>query len=156
MATARIERIIATLKSSAELSYDGAGACASFSIVDGIGVKSYNSAMARDCHYGEQKRLAALGLAPFVDGCVDYVDSTGTPKYAYLSGLADSVASDVYNGFWPHSLRGAESDRAKCESDREALRTELFDRAGYSWVDDHNGNWGYVNGRPVLIDTSGY
>jgi hypothetical protein len=156
MATAKIERIIGILKSSAELSNDGSGACASFSVVGGVGVKSYRTDAARDCHYREQKRLAALGLAPFVDGCVNYTDCDGTPKYAYLSGLADSVASDVYNGFWPHSLRGAESDRVKCESDREALRAELSDRAGYNWSDDHNGNWGYVNGRPVLIDCSGY
>ncbi len=154
--TNKIEQIVATLKSGAKLNQDGAGACASFSVVNGIGVKTYRTGPARDIHYNEQKRLAALGLAPYVDGCVNYTDSDGANRYAYLSGLADSVASDVYNGFWPNSLRGAESDRIKCESDREALKSELRDRAGYEWSDDHNGNWGYVNGRPVLIDCSGY
>jgi len=119
------------------------GVYATFLKVGNRGLKCYNSPESRDQHYRYQRTLANKGLAPYCDDCVDMTLPDGSVKYAYWSGLAE-VAMDRYDG-----------ELFVNNEDCRDLKARLGD-AGYDWHDDHSGNWGYVNGRAVLIDCSGY
>jgi len=118
---------------------------ATFLKVGNRGLKCYKSEYARNMHYRYQRKLSVIGLAPFVDDCVDVTMPDGSVKYAYWSGLAD-VAYEVFHNDYSNPKRGA---------DHTDLKDRLED-ANYDWCDDHDGNWGYVNGRAVLIDCAGY
>jgi len=137
----------------AKLSHAAYGDCAcgadcTFIQVGDRGLKCYNNSNIRDRFYRLQRSLAAKGLAPACDDCVEVkIDTScgGRTVYAFWSVCAD-VACDVY----------ATTNRSpKRLTDRDDLKDRLL-RAGYSWLDIHDGNWGYINGRAVLIDVAGY
>ena len=138
------------MSKNVEVSYDQFNACENgadcvFIAIGGRGLKCYRNACERDTHYNHQKRLSALGLAPYVDDCVDVTFANGCNNYGYWSGLAD-VAVHHYATTYSNPKR---------KSDRADLKGRLGD-AGYEWKDDHDGNWGYINGRAVLVDCAGY
>jgi hypothetical protein len=119
---------------------------------DGTALKVYDKRVFRDSYYAKQRELSNKGLAPACDDCIDIAMPDGSVKYAYTTIVAD-VPFDGFNGREVETAyaRRRGITRSKACSDLMDLR-ERLDRAGYHWRDACIFNYGYVNGRAVLID----
>ena len=116
------------------------------------GLKVYNERDDRDRLYLLQRSLESKGMAPGCDGCIDLVMEDGSTKYAYVTIIAD-VAYDGYKGT---ECRTDYADsrnltRSQVLADCNDLANRLG-RIGYMWRDCCIFNFGYINGRAVLID----
>ncbi len=125
------------------------------------GIKVYMYVETRDRAYSNQVWLHSKGLAPRAyykgevlirgyrgrDG-----DSTG---YCYETELADVFDYNFHRSLMDHGDKTEESDEyiGRFNDGCEELSDDLCE-LGIHWVDDHEENVGFIDGRPVLIDTA--
>jgi len=123
---------------------NGADCVAFIACGDRGGVKVFQTAQQAESHRSEQFRLSAFGLAPNCADCINTYDFNGQACWAYYTDRAEMFdqtrwTDDAY-------VAGCEEDAAQL---KESLRA-----VGFDWTDgeDHTGNFGYIDGRCVLVD----
>ena len=119
---------------------------------DNRALKVYDDRDYRDGYFKTQRMLSNKGLAPGCDDCIDVAMPDGSVKYAFTTIVADVA----FDGYYGHAKRTDYAFRrgiteTKASHDCWELKERLED-AGYIWRDTCIFNYGYVNGRAVLID----
>jgi len=123
---------------------EGADVIAFVKCDDRRGIKIFRSAQQAESARAAQSSLSSIGLAPNCAECIRTVEYDGKAEWAYYTDRAEMFdqtrwTDDAY-------VAGCEEDAAQL---KESLRA-----AGFDWADgeDHTGNYGWIDGRCVLVD----
>ena len=118
------------------------GRHANFVVIGKLGFKYYKCVSQRDTSWELQNKAYGLGIAPKPHDKVDFqigLDGLKLKLYGFFTDIVDLA------------LHHEESDQLK--HDRYTLENTLYELGFENASDDlHDGNWGYLNGKPVCID----
>lgn len=144
------EHEIATILTFEEESSSGES-CKFIDLENGWGIKCFYTQDDCDVSYLCQKEMAKHDLAPRVGKKFNLIDNNGDGWYCHMTEVAETIAGYGHEN----------SQAAFCDEDPEMLyrdeRDDYLDEYekcnGYSYMDDHAGNYGFIyrNGKEKLV-----
>jgi len=102
------------------------------------GMKVYKDQDVRDRCYGLQRYLHNIGLAPYCHFCMEFTGPNGNMLYAFWTDHAECYEDDESYDWW--------------DNEAKKLAKSILEKTGFSWIDGHKGNVGFIDGRRVCID----
>lgn len=136
--------------------HDDNGASCNFYKFKGYGIKVYTCEEVRDRAFEAQNSLADLGFAPEAYEKFDAANVQGAVIYAYTTELADT-AVEAYADLYKMTVDEVYSELSEMRQnayidDHFAFMLEEMSNVNLGMYDVHIGNFGWVDGRAVVID----
>lgn len=136
------------------------GMSCKFVVVDGVGLKLFRHDAERNRSLATQSALNCMGMAPEPGPKFD-IELDGKAMYGHATEVAETVVdmttkhgriASAYDAFAAKYPDADEKKRVNNEMQRAMSR--LF-KLGCRWSDDHPGNFGWIDGHMVILDTMG-